>query len=49
MENVTWLLRVVEELHRAEFRKRASDAITLLYTHGLITEKMRAHARRELS
>ncbi len=47
-ENVAWLLDTVEELTRADFKKRASDAITLLYTFGIITEKMRAHARREL-
>lgn len=49
VEGVSWLLDTVEEMHRADFKKRASEAITLLYTFGLITDKMRAHARRELS
>lgn len=28
---------------------RASDAITLLYTHGLLTSAMRDHARKKLA
>lgn len=47
-ENVSWLLSYAEDMARADLRKRVSDAITLLYTHGAITDKMRAHARRNL-
>lgn len=32
----------------ADLQKRLSDAVTLLYTHGVITKKMRDHARRNL-
>ena len=28
---------------------QASDAITLLYTHGLLTSAMRDHARKRLA
>lgn len=47
-ENVNWLLSYAEDMARADLRERMSDAITLLYTHGAITDKMRAHARRNL-
>ena len=47
-ENVRWLLSYADDMARADLRKRMSDAITLLYTHGVITDKMRAHARRNL-
>lgn len=47
-ENVRWLLSYAEDMARADLRKRMSDAITLLYTHDVITDKMRAHARRKL-
>ena len=47
-DNVRWLLSYAEDMTQADLRKRMSDAITLLYTHGVITDKMRAHARRNL-
>lgn len=47
-DNVRWLLGYAEDLAAADLHKRLSDAVTLLYTHGVITEKMRAHARRNL-
>lgn len=47
-DDVRWLLSYAEDMTQADLRKRMSDAITLLYTHGVITDKMRAHARRNL-
>lgn len=47
-DDVRWLLSYAEDLATADLHKRMSDAITLLYTHGVITDKMRAHARRNL-
>lgn len=47
-ENVRWLLSYAEDMARADLCKRMSDAITVLYTHGAITDKMRAHARRNV-
>ena len=47
-DEVRWLLSYAEDLAATCLRQRLSDAITLLYTHGVITEKMRAHARRNL-
>lgn len=47
-DDVRWLLSYAEDLAAADLRKRLGDAITLLYTHGVITDKMRAHARRNL-
>lgn len=47
-DNVRWLLGYAEDLATADIHKRLSDAVTLLYAHGIITEKMRAHARRNL-
>jgi hypothetical protein len=47
-EDVRWLLSYAEDLAAADLHKRLSDAITLLYTYGVITDKMRVHARRNL-
>ncbi|MEN3973130.1 hypothetical protein WJS89_10660 [Sphingomicrobium sp. XHP0235] len=47
-DNVRWLLSYAEDVATTDLRKRMSDAVTLLYTHGVITDKMRAHARRNL-
>ncbi len=47
-DNVRWLLSYAEDVAAADLKKRLSDAVTLLYTHGVITEKMRAHARGNL-
>lgn len=47
-EVVRWLLSYAESVAAADLKQRLSDAVTLLYTHGVITEKMRAHARRNL-
>lgn len=47
-DDVRWLLSYAEDLAGADLHKRLSDAVTLLYTHGVITDKMRAHARRNL-
>ena len=47
-DNVRWLLSYAEDMTQADLRKGMSDAITLLYTHGVITDKMRAHARSNL-
>ena len=48
-DDVRWLLSYAEGVATADLHRRCSDAITLLYTHGLLTEKARAHARNELS
>jgi len=48
VENAEWLLSFAEELVASDLRKRLIDAVTLLYTHGVITDKMRAHARQNL-
>jgi len=47
-DDVRWLLSYAESVAAADLKQRLSDAVTLLYTHGVITEKMRAHARRNL-
>lgn len=47
-DDVRWLLSYAEGVAAADLHQRLSDAVTLLYTHGVITEKMRAHARRNL-
>lgn len=47
-DDVRWLLTYAGSVAAADLKQRLSDAVTLLYTHGVITEKMRAHARRNL-
>lgn len=47
-DDLRWLLTYAESVAAADLKQRLSDAVTLLYTHGVITEKMRAHARRNL-
>lgn len=47
-DNVRWLLSYAEDMAGSDLHKRMSDAITLLYTHGAITEKMRNCARSNL-
>lgn len=47
-DDVRWLLSYAESVAAADLKQRLSDAVTLLYTHGVITEKMRTHARRNL-
>lgn len=46
-ENVTAICATVKE--SLTVAERASDAITLLYTHDLLTQAMRDHARKKLA
>lgn len=47
-QNVCKLIEVARQLQADDLRKRMSDAVTLLYTHGILTEKMRAHCRSQI-
>ena len=47
-ESVQWLMKFAGNSATSDIRQRLSEAITLLYSHGLITEAMRTHARRKL-
>lgn len=47
-ESVLNLVEVATSLRDAEITKRMSDAVTLLYSHGILTEKMRAHCRARI-
>lgn len=49
VQDVFALIEVARQLRADDLVKRMSDAVTLLYTHGVLTDKMRAHCRRELS
>ena len=49
VQDVFALIEVARQLHTADLVKRMSDAVTLLYTHGALTEKMRAHCRKQIS
>lgn len=47
-EDVLALLDAARQLQTDDLKKRMSDAVTLLYTHGVLTEKMRAHCRSQI-
>ena len=47
-DDVRWLLSYTENVAASDLKQRLSDAVTLLFTYGVITGKMRAHARRNL-
>lgn len=48
-QDVLALIESAQQLNADDLRKRMSDAVTLLYTHGILTEKMRAHCRSRLA
>jgi len=48
VEDVFALIEAARQLHADDLVKRMSDAVTLLYTHGVLTEKMRAHCRARI-
>ena len=49
VQDVFALIEVAKQLHADDLVKRMRDAVTLLYTHGVLTEKMRAHCRKQIS
>lgn len=49
VQDVFALIEAARQLQADDLRKRMSDAVTLLYTHGILTEKMRAHCRSRLA
>ncbi len=48
VQDVFALIEAAKQLHTDDLVKRMSDAVTLLYTHGVLTDKMRAHCRRQI-
>lgn len=48
VQDVFALIEAARQLQADDLVKRMSDAVTLLYTHGVLTEKMRAHCRSQI-
>ncbi len=49
VEDVFALIAAARQLWADDLVKRMSDAVTLLYTHGVLTDRMRAHCRSRLA
>lgn len=48
-QDVLALIESAQQLNADDLVKRMNDAVTLLYTHGVLTDKMRAHCRSRLA